>query len=174
MIKLRVSELPEKARLLRAGDFVLLTGDIICCRDAAHKRFAKLISENKPLPFEPEGAVIYYAGPTPPPPGKIIGSCGPTTSSRMDSFTPSLLSLGVIATIGKGKRSEKVVSAMKEYGAVYFCAVGGAGALACRCITESELIAFEDLGCEAVRRLRFRDFPLIVGISSDGETVIKA
>lgn len=172
MIKLNVSEIRSAADEIYAGEPVLLSGQVICARDAAHKRFAELISAGKPLPFEPMGAVIYYAGPTPARPGTVIGSCGPTTSSRMDTFTPALLNLGVCATIGKGKRSEEVIAAMIINHSPYFCAVGGAGALAARCITEAEVIAFDDLGCEAVRRLTFREFPLICGIDARGKSAL--
>ena len=173
MIKLNVADIPAKANELKAGDAVLLSGEIICARDAAHKRFFELLDAGKDLPFDPKGAVIYYAGPTPAKPGTVIGSCGPTTSARMDAFTPRMLDLGVCATVGKGKRSDEVLEAMKRNGAPYFCAVGGAGALASKCIVKSEVIAFEELGCEAVRRMTFENFPLIVGIDAAGNSVLK-
>ena len=173
MIKLNVADIPAKAKELKAGDAVLLSGGIICARDAAHKRFFELLDAGKELPFDPNGAVIYYAGPTPARPGAVIGSCGPTTSARMDAFTPRMLDLGVCATVGKGKRSDEVLEAMLRHGAPYFCAVGGAGALASKCIIKSEVIAFEELGCEAVRRMTFKDFPLIVGIDAMGNSVLK-
>lgn len=172
MIRIFTSELPLAAVDIKAGDPILLSGEIICARDAAHKRFSALLAENKPLPFDPHGAVIYYAGPTPARPGQVIGSCGPTTSSRMDAFTPELLKSGVCATIGKGKRCEEVIKAIKEYKAPYFCAIGGAGAIASKSICAARVIAFDDLGCEAVRLLTFRDFPLICGIDIFGGCAI--
>lgn len=150
------------AAKLRAGDLVFLSGVIYTARDSAHKRLIELLDAGKPLPFDPEGAVIYYVGPTPAPAGRPIGSAGPTTSYRMDSYTPRLYSLGVRATVGKGKRSEAVKAAMQEYGGVYLGAVGGAGALQSQCIVASEVVGFEDLGTEAVRKLVVKDFPLAV------------
>ncbi len=147
---------------LRAGDIVLLSGTVYTARDAAHKRLIQLLEEGKPLPFDPEGAVIYYVGPTPAPEGRPIGSAGPTTGGRMDVYTPPLLNLGVRGTIGKGKRSDAVKDAMKANGAVYFAATGGAGALLSLCITEAKIIAFEDLGPEAIRQLTVSDFPVQV------------
>lgn len=150
------------AKMLRAGDIVLLSGTIYTARDAAHKKLVALLDEGKALPFDLKGAVIYYVGPTPPPPGRPIGSAGPTTSYRMDSFAPRLYSLGVKGSIGKGQRAQPVRDAMKEYGAVYFGATGGAGALLSNCIKEAEVIAFPEMGPEALRRLRVEDFPLLV------------
>lgn len=147
---------------LRSGDIVLLSGTIYTARDAAHKRLDALLDEGKPLPFEPEGAVIYYAGPTPPPPGRPIGSAGPTTSYRMDAYAPRLYRLGVKGTIGKGMRNAEVLSAMRESGGVYFGATGGAGALLSQCVRKAEVIAFEDLGPEAIRRLEVENLPLLV------------
>ncbi len=158
----------EQLAKLRAGDRVLLTGDIYTARDAAHARFAQLLEEGKPLPLPLEGAAVYYAGPTPAPPGAVIGSIGPTTAGRMDSYTPALLRRGLAAMIGKGGRSDEVIETMKETGAVYFGFPGGAGALAAACVRQCEPIAFEDLGSEAVRRLRVEDFPLTVLIDSLG------
>lgn len=131
-------------------------------RDAAHKRMTALIKNGEPLPFDISGAVIYYAGPTGTPEGLAIGSVGPTTSGRMDVYSPRFLDMGLAAMIGKGERSAAVKRAIQRNSAVYLCAVGGAGALASRCITKCEVIAFEDLGCESVKRLEFKDFPLIV------------
>lgn len=168
MIELNTSELKEKAKTLRAGDRVLLSGTVYTSRDAAHKRIKALLDNNQPLPYELSGAAIYYAGPTAAKEGMVIGSCGPTTSSRMDVYAPEFLDRGLSAMIGKGERSEAVCEAIRRNGAAYFCAVGGAGALACRCITECEVIAFEDLGCESVKRLRFERFPLIVAIDCHG------
>lgn len=150
------------ATMLRAGDVVFLSGTIYTARDAAHKKLIQLLDEGKELPFDLRGAVIYYVGPTPPPPGYVIGSAGPTTSYRMDSFTPRLHSLGLKASIGKGIRNEAVKAALKEFGAVYFGATGGAGALLSACIKEVDIIAFEEMGPEALRKLRVEKFPLLV------------
>ena len=157
-------ELKELCPELRAGDRVILSGTVYTSRDAAHKRIFELLEKNEPLPYGLNGAVIYYAGPTPTPENAAIGSCGPTTSKRMDPYTPRLLDLGVAATIGKGERSKEVCEAIKRNKSVYLCAIGGAGALAALSITECEVIAFNDLGCESVKRLTFNNFPLIVGI----------
>ncbi len=165
---LHTSQIVELAENLKAGDRVLLSGTVFTARDAAHKRIKALIDNNEKLPFDLKNAVIYYAGPTPTPKGLSIGSCGPTTSSRMDKFTPEFLNLGLIAMIGKGPRSNEVCEAIVRNKAVYFCAVGGAGALASKCITSSEIIAFDDLGCESVKKLEIKDFPLIVAIDSNG------
>jgi len=158
---------------VKAGDRITLSGTVYTARDAAHKRIASLIAENKELPFALKGAAVYYAGPTPPAPGRTVGSFGPTTSSRMDVFAPKLIELGLSIMIGKGNRSEAVVEAMKSFGAVYFCAIGGAGALAAKCITSCDVIAFEDLGCESVKRLTFDKFPLICAIDSRGNSLFK-
>lgn len=166
--RLNTSELKNAAKTLNAGDTVFLSGTVYTSRDAAHKRIFELISKNEALPFDIDGAVIYYAGPTPTPEGLAIGSCGPTTSSRMDVYAPKMLDMGLAAMVGKGPRSREVCEAIKRNGAVYFCAIGGAGALASKCITECEVIAFEDLGCESVKRLEFRDFPLTVAIDCNG------
>ncbi len=172
-IKLNTKDIKEAAKTLNAGDSVLLSGTVYTARDAAHKKICALIDNGEKIPFELDGAVIYYAGPTPAPEGRPIGSCGPTTSSRMDGFAPKLIDLGVAATIGKGNRSNEVVEAMKRNGAIYLCAIGGAGAIAAKAIKEVEIIAFPELGCEAVRRMRMEDFPLIVGIDSKGGTILK-
>lgn len=172
-IKLNTKDIKEAAKTLHAGDSVLLSGTVYTARDAAHKKICALIDNGEKIPFELDGAVIYYAGPTPAPEGRPIGSCGPTTSSRMDGFAPKLIDLGVAATIGKGNRSNEVVEAMKRNGAIYLCAIGGAGAIAAKAIKEVEIIAFPELGCEAVRRMRIEDFPLIVGIDSNGGTILK-
>jgi fumarate hydratase subunit beta len=167
-------ELPltrEKAAALKAGDSVLLTGTIYTGRDAAHKRFIELLDAGKPLPFPIEDAVIYYVGPTPTPPGGVIGSCGPTSSYRMDAFAPRLLELGLRGMIGKGKRSPAVIEAMKKAGAIYFGAIGGAAALIAGSVKECEVIAFDDLGPEAVRRLRVENFPAVVVIDSTGRNL---
>ncbi len=148
--------------LLRAGDLVYLTGTLLIGRDAAHKRLIRLLSEGKPLPVDVEGQTIYYAGPAPASPGHAVGSAGPTTSSRMDAYTPQLLKLGLHCMIGKGNRSEAVREAMQACGAVYLGAVGGAAALIARSIVKAEVIAYHDLGPEAIHRFTVRDFPAIV------------
>ncbi|WP_124101346.1 FumA C-terminus/TtdB family hydratase beta subunit [Ruminococcus sp. Marseille-P6503] len=162
IIEVRAEELKRRAEEFRCGDKILLTGTVYTSRDAAHKRFMKMLDDGEKLPFELENAVIYYAGPTPAPEGKPIGSCGPTTSGRMDRFAPRLLDLGLGGMIGKGERCKEVRDAIVRNKAVYLCAVGGAGALACNCIKSCEVIAFEDLGCESVKRLYVEKFPLIV------------
>lgn len=174
MIKLNTSELKEKAKELRAGDKVLLSGTVYTSRDAAHKRIKACIDSGEPLPYDLDGAAIYYAGPTAAKDGMAIGSCGPTTSSRMDVYSPMFLDMGLSAMIGKGERSDAVCEAIQRNGAVYFCAIGGAGALACKCITECEVIAFDDLGCESVKRLTFEEFPLIVAIDCKGGNLFKS
>lgn len=162
------SLLREYAPSLRSGDRVLLSGTVFTARDAAHKRIVALLESGEVLPFELDGSAVYYAGPTPAPPGLPIGSCGPTTSSRMDPYAPLLLDKGLACMIGKGPRNADVADAIVRNKAVYLCAIGGAGALAAQCITECEVIAFEDLGCESVKKLTFKDFPLIVGIDCRG------
>ena len=147
---------------LHAGDRVMLSGTIYTGRDAAHARMVALLAEGKPLPFPAEGQVLYYVGPTPPRPGEPIGSAGPTTSGRMDPYTPALLAAGITGMIGKGGRSAEVREAMARHKAVYFAATGGAGALLARRIKSAEIVAWEDLGPEAVRRLVVEDFPLVV------------
>ena len=164
--KLRIEELPE-ARL-HVLDRVLLSGTIYTARDAAHRRLFELLDAGKTLPFPLKGACIYYAGPTQARPGMPVGSCGPTTAGRMDRFAPRLLDLGLAAMIGKGQRNSQVREAVRRNRAVYFCALGGAGALACQCIRSCEVVAFEDLGCESVKKMEIEDFPLIVGIDPEG------
>ena len=164
----RTEELRKTAPKLRAGDEVFLSGICYTARDAAHKKIKALLSENAPLPFSLRDACIYYAGPTPSRPGSPIGSCGPTTSSRMDLYTPEFLDRGLCAMIGKGKRSKEVIEAIMRNGAVYFCAIGGAGALAARCITDCEVIAFPELGCESVKKLTLSDFPVYVALDCRG------
>ena len=170
---INTTELNSFCEKLRAGDEVFLSGTVFTARDAAHKRIVKLIEENKPLPFDIKGSVIYYAGPTPARPGTVIGSCGPTTSSRMDVYAPTLLDMGLCAMIGKGKRSSCVRDSIIKNKAVYFCSIGGAGALASMCIKECEVIAFEDLGCESVKKLEFSEFPLYVALDCNGGTIFK-
>ncbi len=161
----------EAARKLRAGDKVSLTGVIYTARDAAHKRLVELLEAGKELPMPIEGHIIYYVGPAPTPPGKAIGSAGPTTSYRMDPYTPALIEHGMKGMIGKGERNEKVVEAMKKHGAVYFAATGGAAALISKRITKAEVVAYEDLGAEAVRRLEVENFPVIVAQDSEGGNI---
>ncbi len=156
---------------LKAGDRVFLSGVVYTARDAAHKRIMQLLESGEKLPFDLENAFVYYAGPTPTPENMAIGSCGPTTSSRMDKFAPTLLDLGLGGMIGKGPRNQNVVDAIVRNKAIYFCATGGAGALASRCITSCQVIAFDDLGCESVKKLIFNNFPLVVGIDSYGNTL---
>ncbi len=167
-IYINTCELQDKAPALSAGDRVILSGAVYTARDAAHKRFFELLDSGRRLPFDMNGCAIYYAGPTPAPEGLAIGSCGPTTSSRMDSYSPRLLDLGLKCMIGKGERSAAVCEAIQRNGAVYLCAIGGAGALASECITECEVIAFDELGCESVKRLSFNKFPLICAIDCKG------
>ena len=162
---------PKTVSQLKAGDIVYLTGTLITGRDAAHKRLMQLIERGQPLPIELTNQAIYYAGPCPAKPGQVIGSCGPTTSSRMDAYTPALLELGLKVMIGKGQRSEEVVKSMVENGAVYLAAVGGAGALLSKCIKKAEVIAFEDLGTEAIHRLYVENFPTIVAIDAKGNSL---
>ncbi len=172
-VYLNTSELENRSKTLTAGDRVILSGTVYTARDAAHKRFFELIEEGSPLPFDLNGSAIYYAGPTPTPEGMAIGSCGPTTSSRMDTFAPRLLDMGLKCMIGKGERSDEVCDAIIRNNAVYLCAIGGAGALAAAAITECEVIAFDDLGCESVKRLEFNNFPLICAIDSKGGNLFK-
>ncbi len=162
ILKIKTEEIKQYADKLRAGDKVLLTGFVYTSRDAAHKRIKALIDKGESLPYDLKGAVIYYAGPTPAKDGQPIGSCGPTTSGRMDKYAPEFLDLGLAAMIGKGERSQDVRDAVVRNKAVYFCATGGAGALAAKCIKSCEVIAFEDLGCESVKKLYIEDFPLTV------------
>ena len=153
---------------LVVGDRVYLSGTVYTARDAAHKKIMEQINTNIATPFDINGAVIYYAGPTPTPDNLAIGSCGPTTSSRMDKFAPKLLDMGLFAMIGKGPRSVEVCDAITRNSAIYFCAVGGAGALASKSIIDAQVIAFDELGCESVKKITLKDFPLIVAIDSKG------
>lgn len=161
----------EVLRELKAGDVVSLTGTIYTGRDAAHKRLMETIKNNEEMPFDIKDAVIYYVGPTPAKPGKAIGAAGPTTSYRMDSMTVPLLELGLSGMIGKGLRSDEVIEGMKKNGAVYFAAVGGAGALIASSVKESEVVAYDDLGTEAIRRLRVENMPLVVCIDTYGNNL---
>ena len=161
----------EKVKDLHAGDYVYITGTIYTARDAAHKRMTEELSEGKSLPFDTENQIVYYLGPTPNRDGQVIGSAGPTTSSRMDKYAPILLDLGEKAMIGKGRRSKDVIDAMIRNHAVYFAAVGGAGALLSKCIIKSEVVCYDDLGTEAVRKLEVSNFPVIVVIDSKGNNL---
>ncbi len=170
---LNTENINEWVENLVAGDRVLLSGTVYTARDAAHKKIKELLNEGSDLPFDLVNSVVYFAGPTPEKEGLAIGSIGPTTSSRMDTFSPLMISLGQKAMIGKGNRSKAVVDAMKEYGAVYFAAIGGAGALYSKCVEKCKVIAFEDLGCESVKKLKIKDFPLLVAIDSKGNSLYK-
>ncbi len=170
---ININEIKSYSSVLNAGDRVNLSGTVYTSRDAAHKRIFQYLDEGKELPFELDGACIYFAGPTPTPEGMVIGSCGPTTSGRMDVYSPRLLDLGLAAMIGKGERNQDVCDAIVRNGSVYFCAIGGAGALYAKQIISCEEIAFKDLGCESVKRLVLSDFPVIVGIDSHGGNLFK-
>lgn len=167
----------EDAKSLKAGDYVYLTGTIYTARDAAHKRMQETLDSGEELPISMDRNIIYYMGPSPAREGRPIGSAGPTTASRMDKYAPNLLDLGLGAMIGKGKRSQAVIDAIIRNGSVYFAAVGGAGALLSKCILKSEVVAYDDLGTEAIRKLEVKDFPVIVVIDSMGnnlyETAVK-
>lgn len=169
--RIQVPICKEEAKALCAGDYVYLSGIIYTARDAAHKRMQETLAEGKELPIDLNGTVIYYMGPSPAREGRAIGSAGPTTSSRMDKYAPQLLDLGLGAMIGKGKRSQAVVDSIVRNGAVYFAAIGGAGALLSKCITKSEVVAYDDLGTEAIRKLEVKDFPVVVVIDSKGNNL---
>ncbi len=167
-------ELPitrESVRNIKSGESLLLSGVIYTARDAAHKRLVELVEKGEELPFDIKNSTIYYVGPTPAKPGQAIGSAGPTTSYRMDAYSPTLIREGETGMIGKGKRSPEVIAAMKEYGAVYFAAIGGAGALLSNCIKSAEIVAYEDLGAEAVRRLVVEDLPVVCVIDCEGNNL---
>lgn len=168
MRKLTTPLIREQLALLRAGDMVMLTGEILTGRDAAHKRLIGLLDAGEPMPVGLAGQAMYYVGPCPPLPGDVIGSCGPTTSGRMDAYAPRLYDLGLLATIGKGQRSPEVVEAIRRNGAVYLAATGGAGALLASCVKRAEVVAFADLGTEAIRRLAVEDMPLVVAVDATG------
>lgn len=170
---ININQIKEYAPVLVAGDRVCLSGTVYTSRDAAHKRIFELLDNGGELPYELDGACIYFAGPTPTPEGMVIGSCGPTTSGRMDVYSPRLLDLGLAAMIGKGERNKAVCDAIVRNNAVYFCAIGGAGALYAKQIKKCEEIAFWDLGCESVKRLELEDFPVVVGIDSKGGSLFK-
>ena len=163
----------EVIKSLRAGDRISLSGEIYTGRDAAHKRMVEMLDGGKQLPFDVNGQAIYYAGPCPAPPGRVIGSIGPTTSKRMDAYAPRLMEQGLRVMIGKGARNEAVIEAMCEYSGVYLAAIGGAGALISLCVERAELVAFEDLGTEAIYRLTVKDMPLVVAIDCKGGNIYK-
>lgn len=167
------SELRAFAPKFKAGDRVVLSGRVYTSRDAAHKRITAALEAGEELPYPLKDAVIYYAGPTPAPEGLAVGACGPTTSSRMDVYAPKLLDNGVVAMVGKGKRNEAVCDAIVRNKSVYLCAIGGAGALASKCIKSCKVIAYDDLGCESVKELQFENFPLTVAVACDGSNIFK-
>lgn len=173
MITIHTPLTKDEAQKLKAGDTVLLTGVIYTARDAAHKRMCEALERGEELPFPLQDAVIYYVGPTPAPPGRVIGSAGPTTSGRMDAYAPRLMEEGLRGMIGKGERTDAVIESMKKNGAVYFAATGGAAALLASRIKAAKVIAWEDLGTEAVRRLEVEDFPLTVVIDAEGRDLYK-
>ena len=161
----------EDKKELKNGDFVYLTGTIYTARDAAHKRMSESLAKGEGLPFDIKDQIIYYMGPSPAREGRVIGSAGPTTAGRMDKYTPALWELGLGGMIGKGKRTQDVLDAIKRNGSVYFAAIGGAGALLAKAIVKSEVIAYDDLGTEAIRKLEVKDFPVIVVTDSSGVSV---
>ena len=172
-IKITTPITKDKIKDLKAGDSVLLSGTIYTARDAAHKRMIEALDRGEKLPIEIKDQTIYYAGPAPAKPGRVIGSCGPTTSGRMDAYAPTLIRLGLTGMIGKGELGDEVVEAMTECGAVYFGAIGGAGALISKCVTSAEVVAYDDLGAEAIRRLTVENFPLTVIIDTKGNNLYK-
>ena len=171
---IEVVDLKKEIEQIDTGDMVYISGDIYTARDAAHKRMSESLENGDSLPFDIRGQIIYYMGPSPARPGNIIGSAGPTTSSRMDKYTPKLLDMGLLGMIGKGRRSEEVKEAVKRNKAIYLAAIGGAGALLSKCITHSEVIAYEDLGTEAVRRLTVKEFPTIAVLDARGADLYKS
>ena len=173
-IKITTPLTREAVRNLKAGDSCLISGVIYTARDAAHKRLCELVAQGKELPMDVKDAIIYFVGPTPAKPGQAIGSAGPTTSYRMDAYSPILIEQGLTGMIGKGKRGAEVVDAMKRCGAVYFGAIGGCGALLSKCIKKAEVIAYEDLGAEAIRRMEVEDFPAIVIIDAEGNNLYES
>ena len=173
VFRIDVSQLKDKIPEIKVGDEVYLSGTIYTARDAAHKKMRQLIENGKELPFILDGACIYYAGPTPERPGNPIGSCGPTTSSRMDVHTPLKMDNGLCAMIGKGPRNNDVIQAIKKHGGIYFCAIGGAGALCAKAVKKYEVIAFPELGCESVKMLEVEDFPVICGIDCNGGSIFE-
>jgi fumarate hydratase subunit beta len=172
-IKIETPLTDEAIRSLRAGGCVLLSGTIYTARDAAHKRMIEMLAENKPMPFNFEGQAVYYAGPCPAPPGKVIGSIGPTTSKRMDAYAPRLIEEGLRVMIGKGERGRAVIDAIQKYSGVYLSAVGGAAAVLSLCVEKAQLTAFGDLGTEAIYKLTVRDMPLVVAIDYNGGNIFR-
>jgi len=170
---INADELKAYCEKLKVGDKIYLSGYVFTSRDAAHKRIFECIEKGSSLPYQIKNSIIYYAGPTPTPEGLPIGSCGPTTSGRMDIFAPKLYDMGLVATIGKGERSKEVIDSIIKNKALYLCAIGGAGALASQSIVSCEIVAFDDLGCESVKKLEFKNFPLIVGIDAFGGNIFK-
>lgn len=163
----------DQVKDLKAGDQVSITGVIYSARDAAHKNMVEALNNHRPLPVEVKDQIIYYAGPTPAKPGKAIGSCGPTTSGRMDAYSPAMMEQGLRGMIGKGPRSKEVIEAMKKHGAVYFAAIGGAAALIADTIKKVEIVAFPDLGPEAIRRMEVENYPCIVAVDCEGNDLYK-
>ena len=174
MVKITTPLTREAVRNLKAGDSCLISGVIYTARDAAHKRLCELVAEGKELPLDVKDAIIYFVGPTPAKPGQAIGSAGPTTSYRMDAYSPTLIQQGLTGMIGKGKRGPEVIAAMKECGAVYFGAIGGCGALLSRCIKSAKVVAYEDLGAEAIRELVVENFPAVVIIDAEGNNLYES
>lgn len=173
MREIDLSKIKEISPLLKAGEEVLLNGYVYTARDAVHKKFFELLKNGNELPVDLSSAVIYYAGPTPAKNGMAVGSCGPTTSSRMDVYTPALLDLGLVGIIGKGERNEAVIDAIRRNNAVYFCALGGAGALYSKAIKECEVVAFDELGCESLKKMRVENFPVYVAIDCHGGNIFE-
>lgn len=173
VLHINVCDLKKVIPEIKVGDEIYLSGIVYTARDAAHKKIREAIEKDFPLPFELDGACIYYSGPTPERPGKPIGSCGPTTSSRMDVHTPLLMDNGLVAMIGKGPRNADVINAIKKHGGIYFCAIGGAGALCAKSVKKYEVIAFPELGCESVKRLEIKDFPVLCGIDCKGNSIFE-
>lgn len=163
----------ETIRSLRAGDMVYISGTVYTTRDAAHKRLFEMIQSGEPMPFDFSGQAVYYAGPAPAKPGKPIGSVGPTTGGRMDAYSPTLISHGLKVMIGKGTRSAEVIEAMKKYTGVYFAAIGGAAALMAKCVESAEIIAFDELGTEAIRKLQVKELPVVVAVDCRGNDVYR-
>ena len=173
-IRIKAPLTESDVKKLKAGDRVLVSGVVYTARDAAHKRLVEALEAGQKLPFDLEGQIIYYVGPCPAKPGQALGSCGPTTSGRMDPYTPTLIARGLRGMIGKGSRAPAVVEAMRKHGAVYLAAIGGAGALAAKTVKKAEMVAYEDLGPEAIRRLEVVDFPAIVCIDAQGNDLYEA
>ena len=172
-IKINTADIKEAAKTLKAGDAIELTGTIYTSRDAAHKRIMAALDKGEETPYPIDGSIIYYAGPTEAKPGEVVGSCGPTTSSRMDPFSPRILDLGLGAMIGKGERNQATVDAIIRNGSVYFCAIGGAAAVVAEAVKELEVVAYHDLGCESVKKFTVKDMPLICAIDCHGGNIFR-